>query len=214
MSREHRPLEAHLTLHITAHATGMRLCFPSEWERETFKGHIQTMLKTYPVELHAYALMDNHVHVLVTGREYEAIAHFMKHLLATHAKSLNRTQSHQGQLWRDRYHSVLVETDTHALHSCLYIDANPWRAFVVEHPSESSWTSHNELITGAHASFVTPHPVLLDLGSEQKWRLRYQEIMAEYLKRGSRSCCPGRFKPCADPLTGLKLSCWGAGVLA
>jgi putative transposase len=208
MPRKLRPQEAHLTLHITAHATGKRLCFPDDGARAMFRGIIVSLQEDFPIELHAFALMSNHVHLLLTSRKDNCGAQFMKHLLATHAVSMNRLDGYSGQMWQDRYHSVVVNTESHALHSCLYIDANPWRANLVEHPLESSWTSHRELVHGHDASFLTPHAVLLDLGNEGHWRMRYNEIMAEYLVRGSRTCCRARRISKVDPLAGLQLKSW------
>jgi putative transposase len=208
MAHQLRPLEPHLTLHVTSHASGARLCFPTDGTREQFKGIIVRLIKTIPVEIHAFAMMDNHVHLMLTARDEGAVAAFMRRLQSSHAMSLNRAEAYRGQLWLDRYHTTIIETESHALHTCLYIYANPWRARVVDHPIDSRWTSHRELVLGNEASFVKPHQVLLDLGSGDEWRGRYNEIMTEYLRRGSRSCCTGRRTSGEDPLAGLRLSTW------
>ena len=208
MSHSLRPLEPHLTLHVTAHATGRRLCFPDDGARVMFKCHLLKLSRSLPVEIHAFALMDNHVHLLLTARKHGATAELMRSALAVHAVAMNRLGGHPGQLWRDRHHTVVVDSVSHALHACLYIDANPWRARLVEHPMESDWTSYRELAAGMDAAFLTPHPVLLDLGQGDDWRLRYQEIMDEYLRRGARVCCPGRRISQTDPLAGLRLASW------
>ncbi len=173
-----------------------------------FKGSIAEQLKSFAVEIHAFAMMDNHVHLLLTSREEQAGMLFLRNVLGTHAKQMNLPVGYRGSLWQTRYHSVAVETDSHALHACLYIDANPWRAFAVDHPQESSWTSYRELAHGGETTFVTPHPVLMALGDGDSWRSRYKEIMAEYLRRGSRSICPGRRISKVDPLAGLRLASW------
>jgi len=208
MPRTRRPQDAHLTFHITSHATGPRRSFPDDGSRAMFKGTIAGQLKHFAVEIHAYAMMDNHVHLMLTTREEQAGILFLRNVLGTHAKQMNLLAGYRGPLWQTRYHSVQVETEDHALHACLYIDANPWRAFAVEHPEESTWTSHRELAHGGDAAFVTPHPVLLALGDEDTWRPRYRAIMAEYLQRGSRTCCPGRRISKVDPLAGLRLFSW------
>jgi putative transposase len=208
MFRPIRPLAPHLTLHVTAHATGKRLCFPDANTRATFRASVGETLREAPMCVHAFALMDNHLHLLLTSPIQGGVADFMRRLLSSHALSINRLCGHQGQLWRDRYHSVLVETEIHALHSCLYIDANPWRAHLVEHPLESTWTSHRELALGGDMGFLVPHPVLLELGTEGTWRSRYSAIMDEYMRRGSRTCGIGRRLPKGDPLAGLELSLW------
>ena len=203
-----RPMDAHLTLHVTSHATGSRLCFPTDDTRELFKSSIARLLKIVPIELHAFALMDNHFHLLLTTRDVGVTAVFMRRLQASHALTINRIDGYRGQLWLDRYHTIIVESERHALHACLYIDANPWRAMLVEHPIESRWTSHRELVMGNESCFITPHQVLLDLGEKELWRKRYNEIMAEYLRRGARTVCPHRYVNDADPLAGLRLATW------
>jgi len=208
MTHPIRPLDAHLTLHVTAHALDGRLCHPHDEAREMLRAHLADLAVRGPVEVHAFAMMDNHLHILLTSREDAASAGFMRRLLARQAQGINRMEGRRGPLWDDRYRSVVVEDEEHALHACLYIDANPWRARLVEHPSESAWTSYGGLTGGLRDRFLVPHVVLTELGEGEAWRGRYARIMDEYLRRASRCRTLGRRTPLADPLAGLRLVTW------
>jgi putative transposase len=208
MTHPIRPLAAHLTLHVTAHALTGHLCHPHDEARELLRAGLDEGRTRDPLDVHAYAMMDNHLHILLTAREEGAAARFMQRLLSRQARELNRLLGRRGPLWDDRYRSVPVLDEEHALHACLYIDANPWRARLVDHPRDSTWTSHRGLTTGMLDRFLVPHQVLLDLGAGEEWRARYVRIMAEYLRRASRCCASGRRSPCADPLHGLRLVTW------
>jgi putative transposase len=153
-------------------------------------------------------MMDSHIHMLVTARKAGAVACFLRRVLSSHALALNRVMERRGPLWEDRYRSVLVTDEEHALHASLYIDANPWRARVVDHPADSGWTSYRGLIRGQQDAFLVPHPVLMELGEGSDWRRRYGQIMNEYLRRASRTSMPRTWDPNTDPLAGLRLCTW------
>lgn len=209
MAHPIRPLDALVTLHITAHALPASLCFADSSSRLHGLQSLQRLVRERQVEIHAYALMDNHLHLLMTGLEAGQIAAGMRWFLSGHAHRVNKALGRRGPLWDDRYRSVLVAEESHLLNSCLYIDSNPWRARVVRHPEESDWTSYRELSRGGEVGFLTPHPVLLGLGTgTADWRSGYRNMMEEYLRRASRSCSLGRIPGGPDPLAGLRLSIW------
>jgi putative transposase len=100
-----------------------------------------------------------------------------------------------------------VESDDHAINTHLYIDANPWRARVVEHPRESDWTSYLALAEGLGSAFLTPHPVIAQLGKDSSERQAvYRRIMERYIKESPRFKMNGNGRQAADPLAGLRLS--------
>lgn len=202
-----RPLAAQLTLHVTAHALPRRTCFDDEGGRLAFLQRLARLGPELKVDLHAYALMDNHLHLLLTSREEGACAVFMRRLLSGHAVLRNRQQGQVGPLWLPRYSCVVVEEDEHVLNSCLYIDANPWRARLVEHPRDSRWTSYRVLAEGETGTLLQPHIVISQLAdSPTACQMAYGRIMEQYLERAIRSKSLGRAPLASDPLAGLRLA--------
>jgi putative transposase len=210
MPRKLRPLESDLTLHVTAHATGKRLCFPDADSRATFKALLCTLLMSHKIDIHAYALMSNHLHLLLTTREFGVLPVFMRRLLGHYAKQLNRRMGHRGQLWIDRYDVVVIEEEDHLVNTFLYIDANPWRAQVVDHPLESDWTSFRALTGAGLDLFLTHHEFFENPASLDHFRACYRDWMEEYLSRTDRLINIGFRKSLPDPLAGFRLLKVGA----
>jgi putative transposase len=205
MPRRIRLTAADLTFHVTVHATGRSRCFPKDHFRYSFKRLMADLVTQYPIEIHAFALMDNHLHLMLTPREESAMPRFMQCLLSQHARSVNRANSTAGHLWAARYHTTLIESRRHALNTSLYIDANPWRAFLVNHPERSTWTSYRELAFGEDASFIVAPSHIFGQASDPSWKEIYRGFMKEYIERGPRSCIAGRARMTADPLAGMRL---------
>jgi putative transposase len=154
--------------------------------------------------IHAYALMDNHLHLLVTGQVDGAVARMMASLLGRHSRLQNLLEGRVGPRWHWRYSSTCVEDKSHLLRCCCYIEANPWRAGIVEHPSQSTWTSYGANAMGRKEELVTPHPAICTLAAPgQDWRGVYREVMEAYISTGVRFKSPSRLPLSPDPLAGL-----------
>jgi putative transposase len=128
--------------------------------------------------------MTNHVHLLVTPTDAIGCALLMKHLAQRHAKRINAKHGRTGTLWEGRPHSGLVASDEYAIACYRYVELNPVRATMVDHPSKYRWSSY-AANTGADAhSFVRPHPSFLALALEDEHRTAaYKALCEEPLKQ-------------------------------
>ena len=204
MSRIPRPLQADLVLHITTHALPDRLCFPDEESRLRFRQLTTRFSRLESCQIHAYALMDNHVHLLLTGQKEGASACLMHRLLGRHAQLQNRVEGRFGPRWHGRYSALVIENENHLLRSVLYIEANPWRAGLVEHPAQSTWTSYGANGLGRPEELITPHEILTRLGSpDEDWHTAYARLMDEYIRTAVRYKSPVHLPLTADPFVGL-----------
>lgn len=204
MGRPQRTHEADLILHVTAHAIPDRLCFPDETARILFLQQALQLQRHVACRLHAYAMMDNHLHLLLAGESDGAISRFLQQVLGRHALLLNRLLGRSGPCWHGRYSFIPIVDEQHLLNSHLYIEANPWRARLAEHPADSGWTSYGFNGLGRLEELLTPHEVLRDLGGTSKdWHSAYARLMDEYIRTAVRFKPPIRIPVYADPLAGL-----------
>lgn len=129
-------------------------------------------------EVHAYVLMTNHVHLLVTPREKGAVSRTMQALGRRYVRYFNDRLERTGTLWEGRYKASLVDDGVYLMNCHRYIELNPVRARMVRDPVDYAWSSHATLALGTHDPLVTPHPYYLALSKAAADRQRtYRELV-------------------------------------
>ena len=121
--------------------------------------------KAQGVEIHAYVLMDNHLHLLVTPRRDRALPLMMQSVGRTYVRAFNQRHGRTGTLWEGRYRSTLIQTDRYLLACMAYIDLNPVRAGLVLQPQDYGWSSHAHYTGQRVDRWITPHALLWTLGN-------------------------------------------------
>ncbi len=121
--------------------------------------------KAQGVEIHAYVLMDNHLHLLVTPRRDRALPLMMQSVGRTYVRAFNQRHGRTGTLWEGRYRSTLIQTDRYLLACMAYIDLNPVRAGLVLQPQDYGWSSHVHYTGQRVDRWITPHALLWTLGN-------------------------------------------------
>jgi putative transposase len=124
-------------------------------------------------DLHAYVLMTNHVHLLVTPRASNSAALLMIDIGRRYVRYFNDVHDRSGPLWEGRFRSSPVDTDAYFLACSRYIELNPVRAGMVRHPGAYLWSSFREnAIARRRESWLSPHPCYLELGHDEQARMR------------------------------------------
>ena len=94
------------------------------------------------VAIHAYVLMTNHIHLLATPGQAHSITHMMQDLGRKYVRYINHTYRRTGSLWEGRFKASLVDSEAYLLTCMRYIEMNPVRANMVQHPAEYAWSSY------------------------------------------------------------------------
>ncbi len=116
--------------------------------------------------IHAYALMGNHVHLLVTPTEDDGLSRMMQSLGIRYVHYMNKRYKRTGTLWEGRFRSSVVETDRYCLECYRYIDLNPVRAGIVNSPIDYIWSSCRANALGERNDLIQPHELYLALGGD------------------------------------------------
>jgi len=133
--------------------------------------------------IHAYVLMTNHVHLLVTPAHPHSISHMMQDLGRKYVRYINHTYKRTGSLWEGRYKASLVDSETYLLTCMRYIEMNPVRAGMVNHPGEYKWSSYSVNASGKVDSFLSPHPLYLSLAETvERRQFFYRELFQGYIE--------------------------------
>ena len=117
------------------------------------------------VAVHAYVLMTNHLHLLLTPETNEGVPLMMQALGRRYVRYFNDRHSRTGTLWEGRYRSSLIEAERYLLACMVYIDLNPVRAGIVAGPGDYAWSSHGHYAGLRSDPLVTPHPLFWQLGN-------------------------------------------------
>lgn len=120
--------------------------------------------------IHAYDLMTNHVHLLVTPETPDGPARLMQSIGRRYVQYINRSYKRSGSLWEGRYKSSVVQAETYLLACMRYIELNPVRAGMVSDPGQYRWSSYRVNGLGARDERLTPHPLYLALASGAEGR--------------------------------------------
>jgi putative transposase len=119
----------------------------------------------FEVQLHAYVLMGNHVHLLLTPTTEQGLPKFMQFVGRQYVSWFNRKHQRTGTLWEGRYKSCLIQSERYLLSCMTYIDLNPVRAGMVAQPGDYPWSSFHHYAGKRVDPMLTPHPLQWRLGN-------------------------------------------------
>jgi putative transposase len=157
-------------LHIVQRGRNRQACFLAEEDYHTYLHWLREALVQHQCRLHAYVLMTNHVHLLLTPKKAEAIPSLIIALGRRYVQYINQTHHRTGTLWDSRYKSSMIHADSYLLACQRYIELNPVRAGMVDDPAHYRWSSYRHHAMGQSADWLTPHPLYLALDTEAKRR--------------------------------------------
>ena len=168
--------------HVIQRGNDRQPCFFSESDRERYLAVLHEAALRYGCAVHAFVLMTNHVHLLVTPSERRAVSRMMQYLGRDYVAYVNAAHRRSGTLWEGRYRSCLVDSDRYLLTCQRYIELNPVRAGLVLDPGDYRWSSYQSHARSRGDPLLTPHPVYLALGATPQVRsTAYAELVREAL---------------------------------
>jgi putative transposase len=114
--------------------------------------------------VHAYVLLTNHVHLLLTPERPDSVGRLFQSLGRHFVRYVNTSYQRHGGLWEGRYKCNVIESQAY-LFSCMrYIEMNPVRAGMVDHPANYRWSSYAANALGVSNAVLTPHAEYVALG--------------------------------------------------
>ncbi|MCK4841886.1 MAG: transposase, partial [Methylococcales bacterium] len=157
--------------HIIQRGNNRQVCFGSEEDMKAYLNWLKEYSKKYNVDVHAWILMTNHVHLLCTPQDDMAISRMMQSIGRMYVRYYNYTYQRSGTLWEGRFKSSMVQSDRYLLEVYRYIELNPVRADMVDDSGDYSWSSYACNALGIKTELQTPHSEYLSLGKTKDARL-------------------------------------------
>ena len=129
--------------------------------------------------------MTNHVHLLLTPVRSDSAGDLMKRLGQRYVQYINRTYQRSGSLWEGRFRSCMTQEADYVLGCYRYIELNPVRAGMVDHPAGYRWSSYRANAQGETPTLLQPHAVYRALGCDEQARAAaYRELFRHQLPPG------------------------------
>jgi len=171
MPRKPRVSLAGVAEQVIQRGNNRQAIFACEDDKRAYVTWLKQYSKKYKVDIHAWVLMTNHVHILCTPSNHLAISKMMQSLGRMYVMYFNRAYKRTGTLWEGRYRSCLVQDEEYLLTLYRYIELNPVRAGMVNEPSEYSWSSYQCNGLGKASDLITAHPIYLAISKDVSKRL-------------------------------------------
>jgi putative transposase len=177
MARKPRVDLGGYTYHVTQRGNNREACFFAEEDYRFYLDCMKQSSDKYRVAVHAYVLMTNHVHLLVTTKQNGDLSRFMQHIGRRYVRHVNYAYKRSGTLWEGRFKSSVVDVEHYLLACYHYIELNPVRAGMTQRPSEYPWSSARWHGFGLEDEIVRDHPIYGALGFTREERSRaYREL--------------------------------------
>jgi putative transposase len=182
MPRPPRIVLPSVPLHIIQRGNNRVACFASHNDYLVYLDMLRECAFDCGCALHAYVLMTNHVHLLLTPDADNSASMMMQRLGRRYVHYFNRRHSRTGTLWEGRFRSSLVEDERYLMVCHRYIELNPIRARMAALPFDYPWSSYRANACGQRNDLLTPHPLYTRLGGNAMARqLAYRGLFREAL---------------------------------
>ena len=137
--------------------------FVADEDYGCFRHHLREACVRHDCRIHAYVFMTNHVHLVMTPDKEDNLAQVLQSVGRRYVQYFNTTYRRTGTLWEGRYKATVIDTQRYLLTCYRYIELNPVRANMVQHPGEYPWSSYAANALGRADSLLTPHALYLAL---------------------------------------------------
>ena len=168
--------------HIIQRGNNKQVIFITDEDYQFYLKTLKDACIKYHCDIHAYVLMTNHVHLLITPKNNTCISAVMQYVGRTYVRYFNDLHQRTGTLWEGRYKSLVIGSEAYFLTCCCYIEQNPLRAGMIENINQYLWSSYHYHAKASNDNLIQAHELYLSLGSNTKERcINYQNIFEQLI---------------------------------
>ena len=182
MPRKPRFFLSGVAVHMVIRGNSRKAIFAEADDYHAYLGWLKEAADAHNCQIHAYVLMSNHIHLLVSASNPNNLSKLPQHVGRRYVPFFNHKYGRSGTLWEGRFKASSIDSERYLLTCYRYIELNPVRANMVERPGDYRWSSYGANAAAASNPVVAPHPLYLALGNDNKQRARrYRESFREEL---------------------------------
>ena len=168
--------------HVIQRGNNRQAVFFADEDYQAYLNWLQAGSQLHGCAIHAYVLMTNHVHLLVTPDKRDAISRLIQYVGRYYVTYINGRYERSGSLWEGRHKGCAVAQDDYLLACSRYVELNPVRAGMVAQPGAYRWSSYRGNAFGDHDDLLTRHALYMALGSSDYERqFTYRELFRNAL---------------------------------
>jgi putative transposase len=164
MPRPPRIFEPGISVHVIQRGHNRMAIFRHHADYEWYLTFISEAAEQTGVLVHAFTLMSNHTHAIVTPERREALPRMMKIAGGKYTNYFNKSYTQIGSVWNGRYRALLINDERYWLTCLRYVEQNPVRANIVKEPGAYRWSSYAAHAFGDGPTWLSPHRLYLALG--------------------------------------------------
>ena len=180
MPRKPRMYLPGIPCHVIQRGNNREATFFAEHDYQFYLECLHDATQRYQVKVHAYVLMTNHVHILMTPEASESISLTMQSIGRRYVQYVNKAYRRSGTLWEGRHKASVIDAEKYLLACSRYIELNPVSANMVMHPAEYRWTSYRCNAHGESRALITPHEIYRRLGLDNHARQQAYAALFEH----------------------------------
>ena len=183
MARPPRLELAGVPMHLVQRGNNRAACFFNDVDRRFYLKCLAKAAAARQCAVHAYVLMTNHVHLLVTPSKEGAASAMMQDIGRRYVRIINSIHGRTGSLWEGRFKSSLIDSERYLLTCHRYIELNPVRAGLATHPQAYRWSSHTHYVGERAAEMLSEYPEYHALGRcDEERRAAFHSLFKEPLE--------------------------------
>lgn len=172
--------------HVIQRGNNRQPTFFAEEDYHFYLNCLNDAAQRYHCAVHAYVLMTNHVHLLISPSDLEGLSQTLQHVGRRYVRYINHVYRRSGTLWEGRYKATLVDSERYLLACYRYIELNPIRAHMVARPDDYPWSSYAAHALGKDNRLIQDHALYLALGRTPKSRQQaYQALFKDHINKNT-----------------------------
>ena len=179
MSYPRRIFIPNLSVHVYSRGINGEAITRDEDDTEHLRRALVKAAGEEDVQIHAFAFMTTHFHLIVTPANEDALPQTIEIANGLQTKYINRKYKRTGTIWNERYGASVLADERYWYRCLRYVDLNPFRAHIVSSPGESRRSSYRVHAFGDACDWLTPHPLYLRLGSTRQERQTAYRAMCD-----------------------------------
>ena len=152
--------------HIVQRGHNRAATFFGEDDYHCYLHWLKQSADKYGCAIHAFALMTNHVHLLVSPNRPDGVTRLMQSLGRRYAQYVNRFYKRSGSVWEGRFKASVIQAEEYLLACYRYIELNPVTAGMVSDPAAYRWTSYRWHALGESNALITDHELYEGIARE------------------------------------------------